>query len=124
MATDIGATEVSLEWTKHRSPSNNPSSFRFNCVQVSPAASVSNTSHIITLSEEQADYTNVINFTYLVTGLEEYTNYTCSIIARNVFGDGSSSNHVTFRTLSDGTYAVAKCYMQVTTRMITLAAWV
>ena len=85
MATYMGTTEASLEWAIYNGTNNHPSSFRVNC---QPTPSVSDIIDIIALS----DHLNVTSFTHLLTGLEEYTNYTCSIIARNIFGDGPTSN--------------------------------
>ena len=51
-----------------------------------------------------ADQDNVSNtFAYSITGLEEYTNYTCTITARNVFGIGLTSDTINIMTNSTGT---------------------
>jgi hypothetical protein len=100
----VGTTEVTLEWVYNGSR-NQPNSFRVNCLPSSHPAI--NVSRIITVLEEVDNTTTISNFTDSITGLEEYTNYTCSITARNIFGDGPNSDVIDIMTNPAGKMNVA-----------------
>ncbi len=83
IVTDVSTTEATLQWT-HISISDKPDSFLANCL------SVSNT--IVTS----------LVYTEGLTGLEEYTNYTCFVTPRNIFGEGPTSETITLMTTTAG----------------------
>ena len=103
MVTDVGETHATLEWTLYYTPSDKPESFVVTCVpdEASPHTTTIN----VTVQEELAEYTNTTqqtNFTYQITGLQEYTNYTCFLTAGNIFGDGPPSDAISVVTDSAG----------------------
>ena len=106
-------TEVMLGWT-HNS-SNAAESFTINCTDFMPAANTFSTVILdprpTVLEDQQSNSTSTdqINntFAYSVIGLEAYTNYSCTITARNVFGWGPTSETIHIETNSAGiTYTI------------------
>ncbi len=91
--TDVSTTEATLQWT-HISISDKPESFLANCL----SASNTNVTSLV-YTEELA---NTTNYTHLLTGLEEYTNYTCFVTPRNIFGEGPTSDTITLMTTTAG----------------------
>ena len=84
-------TEVTLEWmmTITLSGGDMPESFIASCFpEPSPYDALHNTSVTSPIHEWQDN----TNYTLLVTGLQEYTHYTCSITPRNIFGEGPAAN--------------------------------
>ena len=103
MVTDVGDTHATLEWTLN-TPSDKPESFVVTCVP-DEASPHTNTINVTVQLEELAEYTNTTqqtNFTYQITGLQEYTDYTCFLTARNIFGDGPPSDAINFMTHAAG----------------------
>ena len=106
MVTDVGETNVTLEWTLNYSPSDKPESFVVTCVP-DEASPHTTTINVTVQLEELAEYTNTTqqtNFTYQITGLQEYTDYTCFLTARNIFGNGPPSDVICVMTNSAGIY--------------------
>ena len=81
-----------IEWTL-RTANNKAESFLVTCA--SPYTLI-NISYSINLTRERTC------FIYQITGLQEYTNYTCSITARNIFGAGPPSHAISVMTKSAG----------------------
>ena len=103
MVTDAGDTHATLEWTLNTT-SDKPETFVVTCVP-DEASPHTNTINVTVQLEELAEYTNTTqqtNFTYQITGLQEYTSYTCFLTARNIFGDGPSSHAINVTTTSAG----------------------
>ena len=72
------------------------------CDEASPHTTTIN---VTVKLEELTEYTNTTqqtNFTYQITGLQEDTDYTCFLTARNIFGDGSPSDAINVMTNSAG----------------------
>ena len=96
MVTDVGETHATLEWTLNTT-SDKPESFGVTCVP-DEASPHTTTINVTVQLEELTEYTNTTqqtNFTYQITGLQEYTDYTCFLIARNIFGPSSDAINVT-----------------------------
>ena len=103
MVTDVGDTHATLEWTLN-TPNDKPESFVVTCVP-DEASPHTTTINVTVQLEELAEYTNTTqqtNFTYQITGLQEYTDYTCFLTARNIFGDGPPSDAINVMTDSAG----------------------
>ncbi len=105
MAVEVGETEVTLGWT-HNS-SNAAESFTINCTastQTTNTISTVITDPRPTTLEDPDNSTTTANntFVYPIAGLEEYTNYTCAITARNIFGRSPSSETIDIMTNSTG----------------------
>ena len=99
MVTDVGDTHATLEWTLN-TPSDKPESFVVTCVP-DEASPHTTTINVTVQLEELAEYTNTTqqtNFTYQITGLQENTDYTCFITARNIYGDGPPSDAISVMT--------------------------
>ena len=100
MVTDVGDTHATLEWTLNYTSSDKPESFVVTCVP-DEASPHTTTINVTVQLEELAEYTNTTqqtNFTYQITGLQEYTDYTCFLTARNIFGDGPLSDAISVMT--------------------------
>ena len=105
MVTDVGDTHATLEWTLNTT-SDKPESFVATCVPDAHTTTINVTVQL----EELTEYTNTTqqtNFTYQITGLQEYTDYTCFLTARNIFGDGPLSDVINVITHSAGTTLIA-----------------
>ena len=106
MVTDVGETHATLEWTLNYTPNNKPESFVVTCVP-DEASPHTNTINVTVQLEELSEYTNTTqqtNFTYQITGLQQNTDYTCFLTARNIFGDGHPSHSISIMTNSAGIY--------------------
>ena len=100
MVTDVADTHATLEWTLN-TPSDKPESFVVTCVpdEASPHTTTINVTWYL---EENAYDTQRARFTWQITGFQENTDYTCSLIARNIFGDGPPSDAINVMTDSAG----------------------
>lgn len=48
------------------------------------------------------------NYTITVSSLDEYTNYTCTVVAKNIFGIGPASEDIYIQTEPAGKYSYTK----------------
>ena len=87
MVTDVGYADATLQWTLN-TPSDKPESFVVTCVPDEASPHTTTTVHATSYLEENAYYTQWTRFTWQITGFQENRDYTCSLIARNIFGDG------------------------------------
>jgi len=83
---DVGVTEVTLQWIV----TDGPDSFLVNCSSEHPYTT--NITSLLHSEDLENDTMTPSNHTLLVTGLQEYTPYTCSITPRNIFGEGPTAN--------------------------------
>ena len=107
LVTDVGDTHATLEWTlNYYTSSDKSESFVVTCVPDEASPHTTTMNETVQL-EELAEYTNTTqqtNFTYQITGLQEYTDYTCFLTARNIFGDGPPSDAISVVTDSAGIF--------------------
>ena len=86
VTTNVGTTDITLELA-----SDQAESFLASCLPNRSSYHATNIMIVTSLV-----HTNVLqgptNYTLLVTGLQEYTHYTCSITPRNIFGEGPTAN--------------------------------
>ncbi len=101
---EVGATEVTLGWA-HNSDYV-ADSFAIHCTQsISSTVNVDlvNSTVIVDLETIRTlDSETNISFAYPITGLEEYTSYTCTVTARNIFGWSPTSETIDIKTSAAG----------------------
>ena len=91
------------QWTLN-TPNDKPESFVVTCVP-DEASPHTTTINVTVQLEKLAEYTSTTqqtNFTFQITGLQQSTDYTCFLTARNIFGDGPSSDSINVTTTSAG----------------------
>ncbi len=110
MIVEVGETEVTLGWT-HNS-SNAAESFTINCTASTQTANTviadprpTELEDPESGSADQGSSMTMENntFAYPIAGLEKYTSYTCTIIARNIFGWSPISETISIMTSPTGT---------------------
>ena len=77
-----------------------------------PDPTVTIASYRLVVSETEFGLNDTVAFTtmtsYTFTGLEEYNNYTCSVVAVSTYGGVSNETVIPFTTSQGGTYLLGQ----------------
>ena len=94
----VGHSDFIIEWTFYDEITDNNKADSF-LITYASSNTVINVSYNISFTSER------VYLVYQITGLQENTDYTCFLTARNIFGDGPSSNiiNVTTKSVIDDT---------------------
>ena len=91
----VGHSDFVIEWTFYDEITDNNKADSF-LITYASSNTVINVTYNRNFTRER------VYFVYQITGLQENTDYTCFLTARNIFGDGPSSNIINVTTKSAG----------------------